>query len=59
MIETTDQANRLDEIVISKEFDINAALSAIQFYYNLARHRGETIVVEIWRQKNDPKEEGG
>lgn len=46
----TEQANRLDEIVIRKEFNVAEALSSIQFYWNLARQRGETIVVEIWKQ---------
>ena len=55
----TEQANRLDEIVIRKEFNVNEAISAIQFYWNLARQRGETIVVEIWKQTTDPREDGG
>lgn len=54
-----EQSNRLDEIVIKKDFNIAEALSSIQFYWNLARQRGETIVVEIWKQKLEPTEGGG
>ena len=42
---------RLDEIKITKAFNVGEALSSIQFYWNLARQRGETIVVEIWAKR--------
>lgn len=53
------QTNRLDEVIVRKEFDIHAAIESIRFYWNLARQKGETIVVEVWRQKTDPLEKGG
>ncbi len=42
-------AKRLDEVVVKKEFDVEEAVSSIRFYANLAKHKGETIVVEIWQ----------
>ena len=54
-----ERSNRLDEIHIQKEFNIAEAISSIQFYWNLARQRGETIVVEIWKQPPNPEQKGG
>lgn len=44
---------RLDEVVVSTPFDLNAAIDSIRFYWNLARHKGENIVVEVWGPKKD------
>ena len=43
--------DRIDEIQIKKEFNVAEALSAIQFFWNLARQQGETITVEIWAER--------
>ncbi len=46
---------RLDKVVVNSQFDINATLDSIRFYWNLAHHRGEHVVVEIWAEKPEPK----
>ena len=46
-----DSQERLDELVVKNQFDINAATDSIRFYWNLARQKGEPVVVEIWTSK--------
>lgn len=53
------QEDMLDEIIVRKEFNVAEALSSIQFYWNLAKLRGELMVVEVRRLRTDPMEEGG
>ena len=53
------QSSKLDEVTVRTYFDLNAAIDSIKFYYNLAVHKGDSIVVEIWREKTEPKEQGG
>ena len=36
------------EVVVSGDYSLNQAISDIRFYWNLAQHKDETILVEIW-----------
>ena len=46
---------KLGEIEVKRDFNVTEAFNDIQFYWNLAKHSGEIIIVEIWRK---PKESG-
>lgn len=43
----------LDKIYVKSPFDVRAAISAVEFYWNLARHKNEQIVVEIHQQPRE------
>jgi hypothetical protein len=50
---------RLDEVQVSNPFTLEEAVSSLRFYWNLARHKGETITMEIWAKQGaivPPKE---
>ena len=47
------QQEKLDEILIKSDYDVREAISAIKFYWNLARNKNEHIVVQI--HKEPPK----
>lgn len=44
---------RLDEVTVTSQADIKVIAESIYFYWNLARHKGEPIVVEIWGCRKD------
>lgn len=41
---------RLDEVVVSSAFTLEEAISSVRFYWNLARHKGKPITMEIWAE---------
>lgn len=43
---------RLDEVVVISPFTLEEAISSLRFYWNLAKHKGETITMEIWAKQN-------
>lgn len=47
-METRPLQERLDEVTINSQADIKVIAESIYFYWNLARHKGEPIVVEVW-----------
>lgn len=41
---------RLDEVVVSNPFTLEEAISSLRFYWNLAKHKGQPITLEIWAE---------
>lgn len=39
---------RLDEVVVTSPFTLEEAISSLRFYWNLAKHKGESVTMEIW-----------
>lgn len=47
---------RLDEVRVDSEFKLREAIDSLKFYWNLARHRGEPVIMEVWgAKKPSPK----
>lgn len=41
---------RIDNIEIDSSFQLEAAISSLRFYWNLAKHKNETIAFELWAE---------
>jgi len=49
-----EQSNKLDEVIIRKEFDVEADIGPIRFCWNLAKLEGGILVMEFWRELQEP-----
>ncbi len=51
---------RLDVVEIGNDFQLNAAIESLKFYWNLARHKNQKLAYEVWAERGavvPPKDE--
>lgn len=44
---------RLDVVEIDSEFQLEAAISSLRFYWNLARHKNQKLAYEVWAERGE------
>lgn len=53
------ESKKLDEVVVKKDFDLEAAISSLRFYWGLVRRNNEVLVMELWKDSKNLVEGGG